>query len=271
MRLSNYLEEKVLLWIAGTNFPSAPATLYFSVHSADPSDTGASEVTATYFSGRASYTSSNFGSSATVGTNRQIKNTALIDFDTAIASGSIPWIGIWDAATSGNFLCSFQLVDADNTATPLSFGSGDPVTISTNVLEINLSITTFSIYFTDAILGWLKGTGMPSAPTTVYAGWYTALLTSNVGTEVTPSIRVAGRVAVSFGAVTDEGTAKLLTNNAIADFGASNSSVSGVTILGLLTASTAGNLIALLPIEPRDILSGQPVNLPTGYIRITAS
>jgi hypothetical protein len=271
MRYSNYLEEKVLLWIDGTNFPSAPTTLYFSVHSADPSDTGASEVTATYFTGRASYTASNFSAPATVGANRQIKNSALIDFDNSISAGSVFWIGIWDAATSGNFLCSFELVNASGEGEPLVFGNGDPVTISSNALEINLSITTYSIYFTDAILGWLKGTAMPSAPTTVYAGWYTSLTASNVGTEVTTSIRVAGRVAVSFGTVTDEGTAKLLTNNAIVDFGASNSPVTGVYILGLLNAATAGNLIGFLQTAPRDIIAGQPVNLPSGYIRITVS
>jgi len=270
MRLSNYLEEIILLWISGTNFPSALSNLYFSVHSADPSDTGASEVTATYFSGRASYTSSNFTAPETVDTDRQIKNSAVINFGDSIASGSISWIGIWDAATSGNFLCSFQLVDADNIADPLSFAEGDPVSLSANTLTINLSVSTFSVYFVDAIFGWFKGTTMPVAPT-VYAGWYTALVTSNVGTEVTTSIRVAGRVAVSFGSVTDEGTSKLLTNDAIADFGNSNSPVSGVSILGLLDAATAGNLILLMPIEPRDIIATQPVNLPTGYIRITTS
>lgn len=271
MRYSNYLEDKILLWIAGTTFPSAPTTLYFSAHSADPTDSGANEVTSTYFSGRASYTSSNFGSPATVGTNRQIKNTALIDFGNSILAGSVEWIGIWDAATSGNFLCSFQVVNADNTATPLTFGSGDPVTISADTLGLNFSITRFSIYLADAIINWFKGTTMPSAPATVYAGWFTTLDASGTGAEVTPSIRVAGRVSVSFGTVTDEGTAKLLRNNAIVDFGSSAGTVLGVNILGLWTASTSGNLIGFAVTDPRDILSGQPVNLPTNYIRITVS
>lgn len=271
MRYSNYLEEKILLWIAGTTFPSAPATLYFSAHSADPSDTGASEVTSTYFSGRASYTSSNFTSASTVGTTRQIKNSALIDFGTSIAAGSVPWIGIWDAATSGNFLCSFQLVTSSNVAEPLTFGNGDPVTISANTLELNFSITRFSVYLIDAIIGWFKGTTFPSAPTTVYAGLYTALTTSNVGTEVTTSIRVAGRVAVSFGSVTDEGTAKILKNDAIVDFGASANSVTGVYIVGLLDAATSGNLIGFGQFDPIDIIATRPVNFPANYIRITVS
>lgn len=271
MRYSNYLEEKILLWIAGTTFPSAPTNLYFSVHSADPSDTGANEVTATYFSGRASYTASGFSSPSTIGTNRQIKNTALIDFGNSIAAGSVSWIGIWDASTSGNFLCSFELVTASNIASPLSFGNGDPVTISSDTLELNFSITSYSIYLTDAIIAWFKGTTMPSAPSTVYAGWFTALNASGTGTEVTTDIRVAGRVAVSFGSVTDEGAAKLLTNDAIVDFGASAESVTGVYILGLWTASTSGNLIGFLETTPRDVIATQPVNLPTGYIRITVS
>jgi hypothetical protein len=271
MRSSNYIEEKVLLWIAGTNFPSAPTTLYFSAHSADPSDTGANEVTSTYFSGRASYTSSNFTSPETIGTTRQIRNSALIDFGNSISAGSVPWIGIWDAATSGNFLYSFQLVTSSNVAEPLVFGNGDPVTISADTLKINFSIARFSIYFVDAKIAWLKGTTMPSAPTTVYAGLYTALTASNTGTEVTSSIRLAGRVAVSFGSVTDEGAAKLLTNDAIVNFGASDSSVTGVYILGLLDASTSGNLIAFGQFDPRDIIATQPVNFPANYIRITAS
>ena len=112
---------------------------------------------------------------------------------------------------------------------------------------------------------------MPSAPSTVYAGLYTALTASNTGTEVTSSIRLAGRVAVSFGSVTDEGTAKLLTNDAIVNFGASDSSVTGVYILGLLDATTSGNLIAFGQFDPRDIIATQPVNFPANYIRITAS
>lgn len=270
MTISNYLEDKILLWISGTTFPTALSTLYFSVHSADPSDTGANETTATYFSGRASYTSSDFIAPETIGTDRQIRNTVAIDFGNSISAGTAAWIGVWDAATSGNFICGFELKDAAMIPFPLSFGNGDPVAISPDAFFFNLSITGFSVYLVDAIFGWFTGTTMPSAPT-VYAGLFTALNTSGTGTEVTTSIRVAGRVAVSFGSVTDEGVAKLLTNDAIVDFGNSAGSVVGVYILGLYDASTSGNLIGLLVTTPRDIIATQPVNFPFGYIRITAS
>ena len=55
MGLSSYLLDKFLNHhFKGTAAGTAPTTLYGSIHSADPLLTGVNEVTATYFSGRAS-------------------------------------------------------------------------------------------------------------------------------------------------------------------------------------------------------------------------
>jgi len=272
MSLSNYLEDMILNWFGGTNFATAPTNLFFSLHSADPADTGANEVTATYTSGRDSYTASGFTSPATVGTNRQIKNTALIDWGNSTSAGSADWIGIWDASTSGNFLFGFQLLNGSGVATPLTFGSGDPVTIAINGAAINLSISSFSIYLVDMILNWFKGTTAASAPSTIYAGWFTSLVASGTGTEVTTDIRVAGRVAITtWGSLTTEGTKRLIKNSAIVDFGNSANTVLGVYILGLWSASTSGDLYVFLTVTPRDVLSGEPVFVPANGITLKVS
>lgn len=273
MSLSNYLEDMILSWIGGTNFATAPTNLFFSLHSDNPADTGANEVTATYTAGRDSYTASGFTAPATVGTNRQIKNTALIDWGNSTSAGSASWIGIWDASTSGNFLFGFQLLNSSGVATPLTFGSGDPVTIAINGAAINLSISSFSIYLVDMILNWFKGTTAASAPSTIYAGLFTSLVASGTGTEVTTDIRVAGRVAITaWGSLTTEGTKRVIKNTTAVDFGNSANTVLGVYILGLWSAVTAGNLYVFLAVTPRDVLAGEPYPIPAnGGITLKAS
>jgi hypothetical protein len=269
MSSSNYLEDKILNWITGTAFGTAPTTLYFSLHSADPTDTGANEVTATYVSGRASYTSSNFDTPATVGAARQIKNTAIVDFGNSIAAGTIYYLGVWDAATSGNFLFGFNLVDSIGATQTFSFGNGDPVTLAINAVKINYPINNFSIYFANFILNWFKGTSAPTAPTNVYVGLFTFLTVDGTGTEVTTTIRAAGRVAVSsWASLTNDGVKRLLKTASVVDFGDSAGAVTGVYINGFYDASTSGNLLFLGTFTPRDVVVGQPVNYPAGSIKI---
>lgn len=272
MAYSDYIENKALNWLTGTAYGTAPTNLYFSLHSADPVDTGANEVTATYVSGRASYTASGFTSPATVGSNRQIKNTALVDFGNSILAGTIYWIGVWDASTSGNFLYGLQLQDASDVAAPLTFGSGDPVTIAINGVIVNLSITNFSIYFADVTLNWLKGTSAPTAPTNVYVGLFTLLIADGTGTEVTTTIRTAGRVAIaSWAALVTDGTGRLLKNSALVDFGNSVGSVTGLYIIGLWDASTSGNLLTFGTFAPRNVIATEPVYFGSEFIKIKVS
>lgn len=74
---------------------------FISLHTGDPGNTGANEVSAT---GTAyARQAASFGNSG--GNPTSAKNLALIQFAAATASwGTITYFGVWDAVTSGNFL-----------------------------------------------------------------------------------------------------------------------------------------------------------------------
>jgi hypothetical protein len=97
-----------------------------------------------------------------------------------------------------------------------------------------------STYLGNAILNWVKGSAMPTAPTTVYVGLFNGDPTDSGsgGTEVTTTIRVAGRVAVTFGTV----ASKAMANNAIVNFGAAAAGAT-VTHFGVFDAASAGNML----------------------------
>lgn len=94
--MSNYLEDALInATLRATTFTS-PATVYVSLHTADPTDAG----TGTEVSG-GSYArkSVTFGSPS----NGVTTNSADVTFDQATADwGTITHIGIFDALTSGN-------------------------------------------------------------------------------------------------------------------------------------------------------------------------
>lgn len=109
---SNYVENAILDWLTKrTAFPSAPTTLYVSLHSADPGDTGASELTGGSYARASINTDTNnstdvqFNAKTNNGESRQITNKATITFPTATGN----WVtathfGIWDDLSAGNLL-----------------------------------------------------------------------------------------------------------------------------------------------------------------------
>ena len=108
--MSDYLEVKLLnLTLNGTAF-TAVNNPYVSLHTADPTDAG----TGTEVSG-GSYarTASSFATAS--GTSGLVATDADITFPTATGTwGAVGWIGLWDAASSGNMLYHTAL-DASKT------------------------------------------------------------------------------------------------------------------------------------------------------------
>lgn len=102
---SDYLETKLLDWLRGTNMPTAPVALYWSLHTANPGDTGASEHGAT-----AAYVRT----AGALGAGNPASNAAAIEFPQASAnySAQITHFGCWDAASGGNFLGGSALTTA---------------------------------------------------------------------------------------------------------------------------------------------------------------
>lgn len=102
---SDYLENALLDWaFKRTTFPGAPTSVQISLHSADPGDTGASELTGgsyarvTFNTDTSNASDSQFNAKSTSGQARQISNKATITFPTATGNWSTAtYFGIWDA------------------------------------------------------------------------------------------------------------------------------------------------------------------------------
>lgn len=123
MAFSQYLSTALLNWFKGTTFPAAGATLYVTIHTADPGNTGAnSDVTAEVrgTSGRVAVTGSTFSSVGAGGGGFQISNGSVIQITANaanVATRRISHFGIWDANSSGNFLASGTLTTAVDVVT----------------------------------------------------------------------------------------------------------------------------------------------------------
>jgi len=97
MAKSNYLASKIYqAALKATAFTGA-ATLYVSLHTADPGQTGTSEVSGNGYARVAvTFGTDTNGSGAS---NVDVKFTG----PTPAAWGTITHVGVWDAATLGNF------------------------------------------------------------------------------------------------------------------------------------------------------------------------
>ena len=125
--MSNYLEVALLnATLNGTTY-TAPATVYVSLWTSDPTDAGSgTEVSG----GSYARTAVTFGAPS----NGASLNSADVTFPTATASwGTVGWIGINDAATAGNLLYHTAL------DTSKTIDSGDIFKISTGNLSVTLA------------------------------------------------------------------------------------------------------------------------------------
>jgi len=121
-----------------------------------------------------------------------------------------------------------------------------------------------SNYLANMILNWLDGDAFASAPTDVYVALFNGdpTATGSGGTEVTTTIRVAGRLPVVWGAVASRACA----NSADIDFGLAAGGAS-ITHAALFDAASAGNMLTYSPLDtPRTVIAGDPVVIPTGDV-----
>ena len=127
--MSDYLEVKLLnLTLNGTAF-SAVNNPYVSLHTADPTDAG----TGTEVSG-GNYARVTASFATASGTSGKVATDADVTFPTATASfGTVGWIGLWDASSSGNMLYHTAL-DAAKT-----IDTGDIFKITTGNLTVELA------------------------------------------------------------------------------------------------------------------------------------
>jgi len=125
--MSNYLEDALInATLRATTYTSV-ATVYVSLWTSDPTDAGSgTEVSG----GSYARTAVTFAAPS----NGVTTNDADVTFPTATASwGTVGWIGINDAATSGNLLYHSPL------DTSKTIDSGDIFKISTGNLSVTLA------------------------------------------------------------------------------------------------------------------------------------
>jgi|TARA_R110000868_G_scaffold25254_1_gene98549 hypothetical protein len=124
--MSNYLENALLNVTLRATAYTAPAAVYVGLYTTDPTDAN----TGTEVSG-GSYarTAVTFGAPS----NGVTTNSGAVTFPTATGTwGTVGWIGILDAATSGNLLYHTPLTASK------SITSGDIFTISVGNLSVTL-------------------------------------------------------------------------------------------------------------------------------------
>jgi hypothetical protein len=129
--LSDFLENKILNLVLKNTAYAPPSTIYLSLHTADPTDTGSigAEITTT----GTNYARENI--TAKIGTvaNGSVTTSADILFPVATANyGTVTHLAIWDAVSAGNMLFSGAL------GASKVINSGDQFKIAASNLTITL-------------------------------------------------------------------------------------------------------------------------------------
>jgi hypothetical protein len=124
---SNYLENALINAVLRATTYTSPATVYVSLWTTDPTDAGSgNEVSG----GSYARTSVTFGAPS----NGVTSNNADVSFPQATASwGTVGWIGLNDASTSGNLLFHTAL------DTSKTIDSGDIFKIASGSLTVTLA------------------------------------------------------------------------------------------------------------------------------------
>ena len=124
---SNFLENALINATLRATTYTSPATVYVSLWTSDPTDAGSgTEVSG----GSYARTAVTFGAPS----NGVTTNNADVTFPTATASwGTVGWIGINDASTSGNLLYHTALDTAK------AIDSGDIFKIASGNLSVTLA------------------------------------------------------------------------------------------------------------------------------------
>lgn len=118
--MSAYLGNALLNWLDGDAFPSAPADVYVALFNGDP-DSGGTEVTGTIGLTRQAVAWSAVAARAT-------NNSTELSFGTANAGGTVTYVALFDASTSGNQLSKKSISSA-------GLSDGETVTIAATALS----------------------------------------------------------------------------------------------------------------------------------------
>lgn len=129
---SNYTKDGIVnLLFNGAAF-TPPTTLHLSLHSALPSGTGSNEITG------GAYARQTFTATNSTGGAGAAENEAAITY-TGMPAVNVSHVGVWDAATGGNFIMFGTLRDSGGNPVTRSFQDGDTFTIAAGDLDLTVS------------------------------------------------------------------------------------------------------------------------------------
>ena len=129
MAFSDYLEDKLLKHTFANTAFTTPGTVYLGLFTAAPSDTGGGTEVSGGAYARISCAFSVSGTDPTTATN-----SSAAEFATATGTwGSVGWVGVFDASSSGNLL-AWAALTASKTVS-----SGDVFRFDAGDLDITLS------------------------------------------------------------------------------------------------------------------------------------
>ena len=132
-------------------------------------------------------------------------------------------------------------------------------------------------YFRDKILNWVKGTAFATAPTGTYLALYTSIPTdafvsgTPTGTEVSGGSGYTRQGPISWGSITVTANSyDSISNSAAITFTTATGSWGTVTSVGILDASSGGNLLyfGTLTSGSQVVNSGNTVTFPVGSLVI---
>jgi len=139
MAFSQYLATKVLSFYKNSTFPTALANVYVSLHNGDPGTAGTSNDVTNSIKGsatRVGIAAANFSAvGAASGGGFEITNSNVCQITTSAQNSSgitVSFFGVWDAATSGNFLASGTLT------TNVDVQLGDTVQFNSGAMAIKV-------------------------------------------------------------------------------------------------------------------------------------
>ena len=132
-------------------------------------------------------------------------------------------------------------------------------------------MAAMSKYLADAVLNWLRGTAMPTAPTNLYAALYTAAPGNGnaSGTEVTGGgyARVAVPVANISAPTSPSGTVEQIATSAAITFPTATANWGTIGWIAFYDAATGGNELLYGPLTSSVAVNTSNVfSLPSGQI-----
>lgn len=126
-----------------------------------------------------------------------------------------------------------------------------------------------SLYLGNKVLRWLAGNAMPTAPATVYLALFNGDPQA-AGSEITTSVRAAGRLAITWSALAS-GTGNTFENNGAIDFGNSANGSLSCSHIAIFDASSSGNRLWSKAVTggPLSIALGSSVKVNSGDLDLT--